>query len=72
MQEGAIEGGVGRHYRDMEWEGMAEEMHKLKTIGSGVEAPSVREEWEEENARLQTYRILAQEEATIWCAGWED
>ena len=37
LWEGAIEGDVGQHYRDMEWEGMAEEnlMYRLQTIGRG-------------------------------------
>ena len=35
LWEGAIEGDVGQHYRDMEWEGMAEEMYRLKMIGRG-------------------------------------
>ena len=35
LWEGAIEGDVGQHYRDMEWEGMAEEMYRLQPIGRG-------------------------------------
>ena len=35
MCEGAIEGNVGKHQRDMDWEGMAEEMRRLQQIGRG-------------------------------------
>ena len=35
MWEGAIEGNVGKHQRDMYWEGIAEEMRRLQTIGRG-------------------------------------
>ena len=35
LHEGTIDGDAGTHYLDLEWEGMAEEMQRLKTIGRG-------------------------------------
>ena len=35
MWEGLTEGSVGKHHRDREWDGMAEEMKRLKALGKG-------------------------------------
>ena len=35
MWEGLIEGSVGKHHRDRDWDGMAEEVKRLQALGKG-------------------------------------
>ena len=39
MQEGPIEGSAGRHHHDRSWDGMAEEVRRLKALRTGKHPP---------------------------------